>query len=137
VNDAERAHAERLAELLLEQLELLGLSEHAEAWILSTVARRLTRRMVELGEVIEQEAREIDDLSALQMATALEALGPAVERILGQIAEHGRFGLVPSREPTALPTPPWEATESPGVSKPEVPRPIWTRQPRQRRPNYS
>ena len=50
--------------MLLEQLESLRLSEHAEATILTAVARRLVRRTVELGEVIESEARELNDLSA-------------------------------------------------------------------------
>lgn len=136
MNEAERAHAERLAELLLEQLEQLGLSEHIEAWILTIVGQRLMQRSAELGEVIEHEARELNDLSALQMATALQALAPAVERLLGQIAEHGRFGLVPAREPTALPTPPWNAGERAAASGSEPPRPIWSRPARQRRPRF-
>ena len=45
--------------------------------MLTTVARRLIRRTVELGEVIEAEARDLDDRTALQMATAMQALGPA------------------------------------------------------------
>jgi len=66
VNEAEWTQADRLAELLLEQLESLWLTEHEEAIILTAVARRLVRRSVELGEVIESEARELNDLSALQ-----------------------------------------------------------------------
>ena len=96
LNEAEWAHAERLAEMLLEQLESLRLSEHAEATILTAVARRLVRRTVELGEVIESEARELNDLSALQMATAIQALGPAIDRTLEHLAEDGRFGLMPA-----------------------------------------
>ena len=106
MNEAEWAHAERLAEMLLEQLESLRLSEHAEATILTAVARRLVRRTVELGEVIEGEARELNDLSALQMATAIQALGPAIDRSLEHLAEDGRFGLMPTRQPTRLPQPP-------------------------------
>jgi hypothetical protein len=123
VNDAERAHADRLAELLLEQLELLGLSEYDEAQVLTTVSRRLLRRMVELGEVIESEARDLDDRGALQMATAMQVLGPAADRVLQQLEEHARFGLSPTREPTLLPSPPpsWE-----GGNPPE-PRPLWPR----------
>ena len=102
LNEAEWAHAERLAEMLLEQLESLRLSEHAEATILTAVARRLVRRTVELGEVIESEARELNDLSALQMATAIQALGPAIDRTLEHLAEDGRFGLMPGRPPTML-----------------------------------
>jgi hypothetical protein len=123
--------------LLLEQLEVLRLSEHAEATILTAVARRLVRRSVELGEVIESEARELDDHSALQMATTLQALGPAVDRTLELLAEHARFGLHPSREPTRLPPPPphreAEATGTDDDPPPPPPRKIWSGA---RRPRY-
>ncbi|MFN8637661.1 MAG: hypothetical protein U0893_27735 [Chloroflexota bacterium] len=135
LNEAEWVHAERLAELLLEQLEYLQLSEHAEASILTAVARRLVRRSVELGEVIESEARDLNDLSALQMATALQALGPSIDRTLEIVAEHGRFGLMPGREPVRLPSPPppppHEATGT--DDPPPPPRPLW---PRRRRARY-
>jgi hypothetical protein len=134
VNEAEWAHAERLAEMLLEQLESLQLSEHAEATILTTIARRLVRRTIELGEVIESEARELNDLSALQMATSMQALGPAIERSLEHLAEDGRFGLMPSRAPTRLPPPPPppHETEATGTDNPPPPRRIWSgaRRPR-------
>ena len=137
VNDAEWAHADRLAELLFEQLESLRLSEHTEATILTTVAQRLVRRTVELGEVIESEARELNDLSALQMATTLQTLGPAADRTLELMAEHARFGLHPSREPMRLPSPlpsppPARETEATGTDDPP-PRRIWSRH---RRPRY-
>src|SRR6185369_16333796 len=135
VNEAEWTHADRLAELLLEQLESLWLTEHEEAAILTAVARRLVHRSVELGEVIEGEARELNDLSALQMATALQALGPSIDQILEIVAEHGRFGLTPGREPVRLPPPPppppHEATGT--DDPPPPPRPLW-RGPR--RPRY-
>jgi hypothetical protein len=137
VNEAEWVHAERLADLLLEQLEYLHLSEHAEATILTAVARRLVRRSVELGEVIESEARELNDLSALQMATALQALGPSLDRTLEIVAEHGRFGLTPTREPVRLPSPPrppHEAEATGTDDPPPPPRPLWPRPPR--RPRY-
>jgi hypothetical protein len=133
LNEAEWAHAERLAEMLLEQLESLRLSEHAEATILTAVARRLVRRTVELGEVIEGEARELNDLSALQMATAIQALGPAIDRTLEHLAEDGRFGLMPTRQPTRLPSPPPppHETEATGTDDPPPPpRPLWSRQRR-------
>ena len=135
MNEAEWAHAERLADMLLEQLESLRLSEHAEATILTSIARRLVRRTVELGEVIESEARELNDLSALQMATALQALGPAIDRSLEHMAEDGRFGLMPSRQPARLPQlprPPHE-TEATGTDDPPPPRQIWSGP---RRPRY-
>ncbi len=122
MNEAEWAHAERLAELLLEQLETLRLSEHAEALILATVARRLVQRTVELGEVIEGEARELNDLSALQMATAVQALGPSIDESLGLMTDHGRFGLMPSRQPTRLPAPPPHEQEATGTDNPPAPR---------------
>jgi hypothetical protein len=134
VNEAEWTHADRLAELLLEQLESLWLSEHEEAAILTAVARLLVRRSVELGEVIESEARELNDLSALQMATALQALGPSAERTLELIGEHGRFGLHPGREPMRLPPPPRHEAEATGTDDPPPPprpiRPIASRRPR-------
>lgn len=132
MNESEWSHADRLAELLLEQVELLRLSEHAEACILTAVARRLVRRTVELGEVIEAEAREIDDLSALQMATSLQALGPAIDKALEQVSEHGRFGLVPSsRGPQRMPAAPWAAEEATGTDdEPPPPRPLWPRRSR-------
>jgi hypothetical protein len=141
VNEAEWAHAERLAELLLEQLEALHLSEHAEATILTAVARRLVRRTVELGEVIESEARELDDLSALQMATALQALGPAIEHGLEQVEAHGRFGLMPSRQPMRLPhpppgLPPHEGEATGTDDPPPPPRPLYPPGSRPRRPRY-
>jgi hypothetical protein len=94
---------------------------------------------VELGEVIESEARELNDLSALQMATALQALGPSVDRTLELIAEHGRFGLQPGREPTRLPppppSPPRREAEATGTDDPPPPpRPIRSLPPR--RPRY-
>jgi hypothetical protein len=129
VNEAEWAHAERLAEMLLEQLEALRLSEHAEATILTAVARRLVRRTVELGEVIESEARELNDLSALQMATAIQALGPAIDRSLEHLAEDGRFGLMPGRRPTRLPSsaPPPREAEATGTDDPPPPRRLQSR----------
>ena len=135
MNEAEWAHAERLSEMLLEQLEMLQLSEHAEATILTAIARRLVHRTIELGEVIESEARELNDLSALQMATALQALGPAIERTLEHMAEDGRFGLMPGRQPTRLPAPPAPAaprdTEATGTDLPPRPlRPLPPRRPR-------
>jgi hypothetical protein len=135
VNEAEWAHADRLADLLLEQLEALRLSEHAEATILTAVAQRLVRRSVELAEVIESEARELNDLSAMQMATALQAFGPAVDRTLELMAEHPRFGLHPSREPMRLPPPPppREAEATGTDDPPPPPRRIW---PGGRRPRY-
>lgn len=135
MNEAEWAHAERLAEMLLEQLESLRLSEHVEATILTTVARRLVRRTVELGEVIESEARELNDLSALQMATAIQALGPAIDRSLEHLAEDGRFGLMPGRQPTRLPAPPSPPHEEEltGTDLPP-PRPLRSLPPR--RPRY-
>ena len=102
MNDAYRAQAERLAELVLEQLERLELSEHEEACILTSVALQLVRRIVELGEVVESEALDLDDHSALQMATAIGSLGPAVEGLLERIASDPRFGLLPTRVPRAL-----------------------------------
>ena len=102
MNDAYRAQAERLAELVLEQLERLELSEHEEACILTSATLQLVRRIVELGEVVESEALDLDDHSALQMATAIGALGPAVEGLLERIATDPRFGLLPTRGPLAL-----------------------------------
>ena len=131
MNEMEWAHADRLAELLLEQLEHLRLSEHTEAAILIAVARQLVRRSVELGEVIEAEARELNDLSALQMATALQALGPAIDRSLEHLAEDGRFGLFPARQPRRFPAPPPPppprdpGTEATGTDDPPPPRNIW------------
>jgi hypothetical protein len=112
--------------LLLEQLEALRLSEHTEAAILTHVARRLVQRTVELGEVIEGEARELNDLSALQMATAIQALGPAIDRSLEHLAEDGRFGLYPTRQPRRLPPPPpaLDAAAT-GTDDPPPPRGIW------------
>jgi hypothetical protein len=133
VNESEWAHAERLEEMLLEQLETLRLSEHVEATILTAVARRLVCRVVELGEVIESEARELSDMSALQMATAIQALGPAIERSLEHLAEDGRFGLMPTRQPTRLPPPPSpHETEATGTGNPPLP----IRQLRPGRPRY-
>jgi len=122
--------------MLLEQLESLRLSEHAEATILTTVARRLVRRTIELGEVIESEARELNDLSALQMATAMQALGPAIDRALEHLAEDGRFGLMPGQQPTRLPPPPLppHETEATGTDDPPPPRPLRPLLPR--RPRY-
>jgi hypothetical protein len=121
--------------MLLEQLESLRLSEHAEATILTAVARRLVRRTVELGEVIEGEARELNDLSALQMATAIQALGPAIDRTLEHLAEDGRFGLMPTRQPTRLsPPPPPPHEEATGTDLPP-PRPLRSLPPR--RPRYT
>jgi hypothetical protein len=136
VNEAEWAHAERLAEMLLEQLETLRLSEHVEAVILTAVARRLVRRVVELGEVIESESRELGDLSALQMATAIQALGPAIERSLEHLAEDGRFGLMPSRRPTRLPPPPPPPHETEATGTDDPPPPLPLRPLRPGRPRY-
>ena len=137
MNEAEWTHADRLADLLLEQLESLWLTEHEEAAILTAVARRLVHRSIELGEVIESEARELNDLSALQMATALQALGPSVDRTLELIGEHGRFGLHPGREPMRLPSPPASSrheAEATGTDDPPPPprplRPVPPRRPR-------
>ena len=102
MNDAYRMQAERLAELVLEQLERLELSEHEEACILTAIAQQLVHRLIELGEVVESEALDLDDHSALQMATAIGSLGPAVEQLLDQIASDPRFGLLPTRKPRAL-----------------------------------
>ncbi|MCC7371324.1 MAG: hypothetical protein IT306_23100 [Chloroflexi bacterium] len=138
MNEAEWAHAERLAELLLEQLEALRLSEHAEAVILTAVARRLVRRMVELTEVIESEARELNDLSALQMATAVQALGPAIDQALDQVESHGRFGLMPARAPMRLPPPPHAPREgeATGTDDPPPPRRLYPPGTRPRRPHF-
>ena len=136
MNEAEWAHADRLAELLLEQLESLWLTEHEEAAILTAVARRLVHRSVELGEVIESEARELNDLSALQMATALQALGPSVDRTLELIAEHGRFGLHPGREPTRLPPPPPPSDEAEATGTDDPPPPPRRLYPGSRRQRY-
>jgi hypothetical protein len=136
VNEAEWTHADRLAELLLEQLESLWLTEHEEAAILTAIARRLVRRSVELGEVIEGEARELNDLSALQMATALQALGPSVDRTLELIAEHGRFGLHPSREPTRLPPPPQPPHEAAATGTDDPPPPPRRLYPGSRRQRF-
>lgn len=129
VNEVEWAHADRLAELVLEQVEMLGLSEYDEAWVLTMVARQLIRRTVELGEVIESEAGELNDLSALQMATAIQALGPAADRVLEQMERHGRFGLAPSPEPARLPAPPPRSREAiatgTGDEPPRPPRPLF------------
>jgi hypothetical protein len=102
LNDAYRMQAERLAELVLEQLERIELTEHEEACILTAIAQQLVRRLVELGEVVESESLDLDDHSALQMATAIGSLGPAVEGLLERIASDSRFGLLPTRGPRAL-----------------------------------
>ena len=102
MNDAYRGQAERLAELVLEQLEQLELTEHEEACILTNITQQLVHRLVELGEVVESEALDLDDHSALQMATAIGSLGPAVEQLLERMASDPRFGLLPSRGPRAL-----------------------------------
>lgn len=136
MNEVEWAHADRLAELVLEQLEILGLSEYDEAWVLTMVARQLVRRTVELGEVIESEAGELHDLSALQMATAVQALGPAADRVLEQMERHGRFGLAPSPEPARLPPPPRsrEVTVTAAGDEPtRPPRPLFPGSPRRSR----
>jgi hypothetical protein len=139
LNDTDWAHADRLAELLLEQLELLRLTEHTEAAILTSVARRLVQRSVELGEVIESEARELNDMSALQMATALQVLGPAIDRSLEHLAEDGRFGLFPARQPRRLPSPPPSKLPAHGAEAtgtddpPPAPRRLWDGS---RRPRY-
>jgi hypothetical protein len=126
----EWGHADRLADLVLEQLEILGLSEYDEAWVLTAVARQLVRRTVELGEVIESEARDLNDLSALQMATAIQVLGPAADRVLEELERHGRFGLAPSPQPTRLPAAPRSRKASATISD-EPPRPLYPR-PRRR-----
>jgi hypothetical protein len=129
----EWAHADRLADLVIEQLEMLGLSEYDEAWVLTSVARQLIRRTVELGEVIEAEAHDLNDLSALQMATAVQALGPAADRVLEQLERHGRFGLAPSPEPTRLPAPPRAQKSSATGTDDEPPQPPRPLYPRPRR----
>ena len=107
MTEAYQAHAERLADLLLEQLERLAGSEHEEAYILTLVGQHLARRVTELGEVIESEARELDDRSALQMATALQAQCGSLQKILSQIAADPRFGLLPETHGrTSPPAPP-------------------------------
>ncbi|MGE3911409.1 MAG: hypothetical protein AB7K36_18775 [Chloroflexota bacterium] len=123
MNEAEWAHAERLAELLLEQLVSLQVSEHAEATILTAVARRLVRRTIELGEVIESEARDLEDVSALQMATALQALGPVIDQALEQVEANSRFGLMPARQPMRLPSPPMAPQEGEATGTDDPPRP--------------
>lgn len=132
MDEIERAHAERLAELLLEQLEALRLSEHTEAAILVQVARRLVQRTAELGEVIEVEAREVNDAAALQMATALQVLGPTIDRALEHLAEDGRFGLFPARQPRRLAPQP-AAAEATGTDSGPAPRSIWEQRRRPRR----
>jgi hypothetical protein len=104
--EAYQAQAERLTDLVLEQLERLAGSEHEEAYILTLVARDLACRVGELGEVIESEARDLGDNSALQMATALQAQCTSLLKILGQIAVDPRFGLLPGSD-LARPTPRW------------------------------
>lgn len=135
MNDTDWAHTDRLAELLLEQLESLRLSEHTEAAILTHVARRLIQRSVELGEVIESEARELNDLHALQMATALQVLGPSIDRSLEHLVEDSRFGLFPTRQPRRLPpfSPPHDAEATGTDDPPPAPRRLWTGN---RRPRY-
>ncbi len=93
--EAYQGHAERLADLLLEQLERLAVTEHEEAYVLTLVAERMVGRTAELGEVIEFEARELNDHSALQMATALQSHCGSLQKILDQIAADPRFGLLP------------------------------------------
>lgn len=138
-DEAEWSHAERLADLLLERLESLRLPEHEEATILTAIARRLVRRTVELGEVIENEARELNDLSALQMATALQALGPCIEQSLELIETHRRFGLMPARQSMRLSAPPPTAhhDEATGTNSLLSPRPLFPQRqngPRGRQP---
>jgi hypothetical protein len=99
VIEAYQAHAERLADLLLEQLERLGVTEHEEAYVLTLVAERLVGRTAELGEVIEFEAHELSDQVALQMATALQGHCASLHKILDQIAADPRFGLLPGSTP--------------------------------------
>jgi hypothetical protein len=106
VTDVYEAHAERLSDLLLEQLERLGATEHEEAFVLALVAQHLVRRAGELGEVIEFEARELDDRAALQMATALQAQSASIQKILAQVAADPRFGLLPVKATSAAPPAP-------------------------------
>jgi hypothetical protein len=127
VNEVEWAHADRLAELVLEQIEMLDLSEYGESWVLTIVARQLIRRTVELGEVIEAEARELNDLTALQMATAMQSLGPAADRVLEEMERHSRFGLAPSPAPTRLPPPPQPREASATGTDDGPPRPLYPR----------
>jgi hypothetical protein len=79
--------------------------------------------------VIESEARELNDLSALQMATAIQALGPAIDRSLEHLVEDGRFGLMPGRRPTRLPSsaPPPREAEATGTDDPPPPRRLQSR----------
>ena len=101
-----QGHAEWLADLLVEQLERLGATEHEEAYVLAQVIGRLARRAAQLGEVIEAEAGELDDRSALQMATALQAQCANLQGIVDQIAADPRFGLLPDdRRGQAIPRP--------------------------------
>lgn len=93
--EANQGHAERLADLLFEQLERLGVSEHEEAYVLAHVIGRLAHRAGQLGEVIEAEAGALNDHSALQMATALQAQCGSLRHIVDQIAADPRFGLLP------------------------------------------
>ncbi len=95
VIEAYQEQAERLADLLFEQLERLGGSDHEQAYILTLVAALLIDRVSELGEVVEFEASDLDDRSALQMATALQAHCGSVQTILDRLAGDPRFGLLP------------------------------------------
>jgi hypothetical protein len=93
------AQAERLTDLVLEEVERLDASEHEEAYVLALVARDLARRVAELGEFIEAEAHDLNDRSALQMATALQAQCASLQAILDMIVADPRFGLIPSAVP--------------------------------------
>jgi hypothetical protein len=93
------AQAERLADLVLEEVERLEASEHEEAYVLALVTRDLARRVAELGEFIEAEAHDLNDRSALQMATALQAQCASLQAILDMIVADPRFGLIPSAVP--------------------------------------
>ena len=110
--EAYQEQAERLADLLLEQLERIEGSEHEEAYVLTLVVEQLVGRVAELGEVVEFEARDLDDHAALQMATALQAHCASLRTILDQVAGDPRFGLLPRRDRGALPPRP---PQSPGA----------------------
>ena len=101
--EAYQEQAERLTDLLLEQLERLDGSEHEEAYVLTLVTERLVGRVAELGEVVEFEARNLDDHAALQMATALQAHCASLQAILDRVAGDPRFGLLPRRSRGAIP----------------------------------
>ena len=121
--EAYQEEAERLADLLLEQLERMDNSEHEQAYVLTLVAERLVGRVAELGEVVEFEARDLDDHAALQMATALQAHCANLQAILDRVAGDPRFGLLPRRNPgVPPPRPPRDPGSSNGHAADDPPR---------------